>query len=170
MSMPVCARCKKNMAVVFITKLENGKTVNEGLCLKCAKELGIKPVADLLDKFGLKDSDLDGLTPETLGESLPAVMEQMGMNPMDLPEEEDGDEETTSRAPAFPLFNLFRQNGKSEEKAEEKTAEGGKKPKNKKKFLNKNINKNNNMNNLNNKKKEKFMLLNMIMKLQLMVI
>ena len=136
MSMPICARCKKNMAVVFITKLENGKTVNEGLCLKCAKELGIKPVADLLDKFGLKDSDLDGLTPETLGESLPVVMEQMGMNPMDLPEEEEGDEETTSRAPAFPLFNLFRQNGKSEEKAEEKTAEGGKKPKNKKKFLN----------------------------------
>ena len=136
MSMPICARCKKNMAVVFITKLENGKTVNEGLCLKCAKELGIKPVADLLDKFGLKDSDLDGLTPETLGESLPAVMEQMGMNPMGLPEEEEGDEETTSRAPAFPLFNLFRQNGKSEEKAEEKTAEGGKKPKNKKKFLN----------------------------------
>ena len=136
MSMPICARCKKNMAVVFITKLENGKTVNEGLCLKCAKELGIKPVADLLDKFGLKDSDLDGLTPETLGESLPAVMEQMGMNPMDLPEEEESDEETTSRAPAFPLFNLFRQNGKSEEKAEEKTAESGKKPKNKKKFLN----------------------------------
>ena len=70
MSMPVCARCKKNMAVVFITKLENGKTVNEGLCLKCAKELGIKPVADLLDKFGLKDSDLDGLTPETPWETL----------------------------------------------------------------------------------------------------
>ena len=136
MSMPICARCKKNMAVVFITKLENGKTVNEGLCLKCAKELGIKPVADLLDKFGLKDSDLDGLTPETLGERLPAVVEQMGMKPMDLPGEEESDEETTSRAPAFPLFNLFRQNGKSEEKAEEKTAEGGKKPKNKKKFLN----------------------------------
>ena len=136
MSMPVCARCKKNIAVVFITKLENGKTVNEGLCLKCAKELGIKPVADLLDKFGLKDSDLDGLTPETLGESLPAVMEQMGMPPMELPEEEDGDDETASRAPAFPLFNLFRQNGKSEEKADEKAPEGGKKPKNKKKFLN----------------------------------
>ena len=41
-NMPICARCKKNMAVVFITKLENGKSVNEGLCLKCAKELGIK--------------------------------------------------------------------------------------------------------------------------------
>ena len=64
MSMPVCVRCKKNMAVVFITKIENGTSVNEGLCLKCAKELGIKPVTDLLDKFGLKDGDLEGLTPE----------------------------------------------------------------------------------------------------------
>ena len=135
MSMPICARCKKNMAVVFITKIENGTSVNEGLCLKCAKELGIKPVTDLLDKFGLKDSDLDSLTPETLGESLPAVMEQMGMMPMDAPQEADDEEDTPSRAPAFPLFNLFRQNGKQEDKAEEKSPENGKKPKNKKKFL-----------------------------------
>ena len=137
MDMPICARCKKNMAVVFITKIENGTSVNEGLCLKCAKELGIKPVTDLLDKFGLKDSDLDGLTPETLGESLPAVMEQMGMMPMDGPVEEAGDDEedTPSRAPAFPLFNLFRQNGKQAESGEEKAPETGKKPKNKKKFL-----------------------------------
>ena len=136
MDMPICARCKKNMAVVFITKIENGTSVNEGLCLKCAKELGIKPVTDLLDKFGLKDSDLDGLTPETLGESLPAVMEQMGMMPMEAPQEEDDGEDTPSRAPAFPLFNLFRQSGKQEEKSAEKPEEGGKKPKNKKKFLN----------------------------------
>jgi len=136
MDMPICARCKKNMAVVFITKIENGTSVNEGLCLKCAKELGIKPVTDLLDKFGLKDSDLDGLTPETLGESLPAVMEQMGMMPMEAPQEENDGEDTPSRAPAFPLFNLFRQSGKQEEKSAEKPEEGGKKPKNKKKFLN----------------------------------
>ena len=138
MSMPVCVRCKKNMAVVFITKIENGTSVNEGLCLKCAKELGIKPVTDLLDKFGLKEGDLEGLTPEALGESLPSVMEQMGMMPMEMPgEEQDSDEEDTpSRAPAFPLFNLFRQNGKQEEKKEDAPAEGGKKPKNKKKFLN----------------------------------
>ena len=137
MDMPICARCKKNMAVVFITKIENGTSVNEVLCLKCAKELGIKPVTDFLDKFGLKDSDLDGLTPEPLGESLPAVMEQMGMMPMDGPAEEAGDDEedTPSRAPAFPLFNLFRQNGKQAESDEEKAPETGKKPKNKKKFL-----------------------------------
>ena len=131
MDMPICARCKKNMAVVFITKMENGKTVNEGLCLKCAKELGIKPVSDLLDKFGLTDADLDGMTPENLGESLPAMMEQMGLQPQE--QEESEDEDTPSRAPAFPLFNMFRQNPKQEG---EKAEEGGKKPKNKKKFLN----------------------------------
>ncbi len=129
-NMPICARCKKNMAVVFITKLENGRSVNEGLCLKCAKELGIKPVTDLLDKFGLKDEDLDGLTPEALGENLPAMMQELGLP--GVSGEEDDDEETPSRAPAFPLFNLFRQ---KQESGEQKTAEGGKKPQKKKKFL-----------------------------------
>ena len=38
----LCSRCKKNLAVIFITKIDGGKTVNEGLCLKCAKEMGIK--------------------------------------------------------------------------------------------------------------------------------
>ena len=137
MDIPICARCKKNMAVVFITKLENGKSVNEGLCLKCAKELGIKPVTDLLDKFGLKDSDLDGLTPEALGDSLPGLMEQMGMPPTEAPDQESGDEEEVpSRAPAFPLFNLFRQSKPEEETAGEKPGKPGKKAEKKKKFLN----------------------------------
>ena len=137
MDIPICARCKKNMAVVFITKLENGKSVNEGLCLKCAKELGIKPVTDLLDKFGLKDSDLDGLTPEALGDSLPGLMEQMGMPPAEAPDQESGDEEEVpSRAPAFPLFNLFRQSKPEEETAGEKPGKPGKKAEKKKKFLN----------------------------------
>ena len=122
-NMPICARCKKNMAVVFITKLENGKSVNEGLCLKCAKELGIKPVTDLLNKFGLKDEDLDGLTPEALGESLPAIMEEMGLSQDNLPaQNENEDDETPSRAPAFPLFNLFRQR---QENTEQKPADAG---------------------------------------------
>ena len=137
MDIPICARCKKNMAVVFITKLENGKSVNEGLCLKCAKELGIKPVTDLLDKFGLKDSDLDGLTPEALGDSLPGLIEQMGMPPAEAPDQESGDEEEVpSRAPAFPLFNLFRQSKPEEETAGEKPGKPGKKAEKKKKFLN----------------------------------
>ena len=61
MKLPICSRCKKNIAVVFVTKIENGVTKNEGLCLKCAKELGIKPVSDMMDRFGINDKDLDEL-------------------------------------------------------------------------------------------------------------
>ena len=46
----LCSRCKKNLAVIFFTKMENGQTTNEGLCLKCAKEMGIKPVEKFVDK------------------------------------------------------------------------------------------------------------------------
>jgi len=62
----ICARCKKNAAVIFITKIENGESTNEGLCLKCAKELNIKPVEDIIRKMGLTDEDLDNLTDEML--------------------------------------------------------------------------------------------------------
>ena len=58
----LCSRCKKNVAVIFITRLEGGQTKNEGLCLKCARELHIKPVDDVINKMGLSDEELDGLT------------------------------------------------------------------------------------------------------------
>ena len=48
----MCSRCGKNVAIVFITKIENGQTKNEGLCLKCARELHIKPVDDVINKMG----------------------------------------------------------------------------------------------------------------------
>ena len=49
----LCSRCKKNVAVVFISKLDGEKTINEGLCLKCAKELGIQPVNEMMEKMGI---------------------------------------------------------------------------------------------------------------------
>ena len=52
----MCSRCGKNVAVVFITKIENGQTKNEGLCLKCARELHIKPVDDVIEKMGISDA------------------------------------------------------------------------------------------------------------------
>lgn len=58
----LCSRCHKNVAVVFITKLDNNEPVNEGLCLKCARELGIKPVQDMMDRMGISEEDLEGLT------------------------------------------------------------------------------------------------------------
>ena len=60
----LCSRCKKNLAVVFITKIDGGKTVNEGLCLKCAKEMGIKPVDDMIERMGLSEDDLENLNGE----------------------------------------------------------------------------------------------------------
>ena len=51
----MCSRCHKNVAVIFITKLEGGETKNEGLCLKCARELGIKPIDDMMKKMGSCD-------------------------------------------------------------------------------------------------------------------
>ena len=50
MNLPMCARCKKRPATVYIMKLENGEQKQEGLCLVCAKELGIKPVNDIMKK------------------------------------------------------------------------------------------------------------------------
>ena len=64
MQRTICSRCKKNIAVIFITKIENGQSTNEGLCLKCAKELKIKPVEDIIRKMGLSDDDLDNLSSE----------------------------------------------------------------------------------------------------------
>ena len=61
MNPPLCSRCKKNVAVVFITRLDTpGQPgTNEGLCLKCAREMNIRPVTDMLDKMGLSDEDLE---------------------------------------------------------------------------------------------------------------
>ena len=62
--MELCSRCKKRVAVVFVTRFEGGKTLNEGICLKCAKELGIKPVESMIEKMGLSDEDLDRMDME----------------------------------------------------------------------------------------------------------
>ena len=86
----LCSRCKKNVAVIFITKVENGKSTNEGLCLKCAKELGIKQVDEIVERMGITDEDLDSLNSE--------------MNQLIQPEEED-DEDIGSRTATFPHMN-----------------------------------------------------------------
>ncbi len=90
----ICARCKKNAAVIFITKIENGESTNEGLCLKCAKELNIKPVEDIIKKMGLTDEDLDSLTDE--------MMEAMGGMEA-LAETDNADEE--GKTATFPFLN-----------------------------------------------------------------
>ena len=61
MNLQRCSRCKKRPAMVFITRLDNGKSINEGLCLICARELGIQPVNDMLRKMGVEDEDMDAV-------------------------------------------------------------------------------------------------------------
>ena len=94
----LCSRCKKNVAVIFITRLEGGQTKNEGLCLKCARELHIKPVDDVINKMGLSDDELDGLTNE--------MMEALGNADglMDI-ENSDADSDDEGKTATFLFLN-----------------------------------------------------------------
>ena len=120
MNMPICSRCKKNIAMVFVARMDGDKTTNEGLCLKCARDLGIKPVGDMMDKFGISDEDVENMAKELSqgGEMLEGLMRDMGQLSQvdDIDDEDDADEpdEQPSRAPAFPLFNMFDKGRKSE--------------------------------------------------------
>ena len=97
----LCSRCHKNVAVIFVTRIEGGETKNEGLCLKCAKELGIKPVEDMMQKMGINDEDLEGLTNEMMS----AFGGAEGMEGL-LPQEDgDPDEDDEGRTATFPFLN-----------------------------------------------------------------
>lgn len=74
--MMTCARCKKRPAVVFITRVDNGETTNEGYCLSCAKELGIQPVNDMLKKFGISDEDMEQME-EQMTEFLQHIVDRL---------------------------------------------------------------------------------------------
>ena len=60
----LCSRCKKNVAVVFISRMDGGEMKNEGLCLKCAKEIGLPQVDEMMKRMGISDEDLDNLSSE----------------------------------------------------------------------------------------------------------
>ena len=64
LKMEMCSRCHKRVAVVYISHIENGKTTSEGICLKCAKEIGITSVGDIMKKMGISDEDLDRVDDE----------------------------------------------------------------------------------------------------------
>ena len=96
----LCSRCHKNVAVIFIQKMEGGATKSEGLCLKCAKELGIKPVEDMMQKMGISDEDLEGLTNEMMS----AFGGAEGMEGL-VPAEDGDDEEDEGKTATFPFLN-----------------------------------------------------------------
>ena len=100
----LCSRCHKNVAVIFISKLEGGETKNEGLCLKCARELGIKPIDDMMKKMGISDDDLDNLTNEMMA----AFGGAEGMEGLMAQPDGGDDEQDDGRTATFPfLSQLF---------------------------------------------------------------
>ena len=126
----MCIKCKKNVAVVFISKIENGNTLNEGYCLKCARSLGLPQIDQVVRQMGISEEDLDMLSDE--------------MSSMFGQRDDEGDEdgENESRTATFPLLNqLFggnnmpapRENAPASE--EPKEAEPKKKKNKKHKFL-----------------------------------
>ena len=104
----MCSRCGKNIAVIFITKIDGDNTTkNEGLCLKCARELHIKPVDDIMKRFGISEEELDNLSGE-------AMNFLSGMEGTELPEQQDDTED--GKTATFPFFgrlfgNMMRQDG-----------------------------------------------------------
>ncbi len=140
----ICKRCNKRPAVVFIARTEGDKTVNDGYCLTCAKELNIGPVNDMLKRFGISDEDLEQMD-EQLGEMM-GEMQGM-MDDPDNPESFD-----PGGAATFPAFfkNLFGGAPQSADEASDgeivpaqptgdgkapKADKKGKKPEKKRKYL-----------------------------------
>lgn len=139
----ICSRCNKRPAVVFVSA--NGSNESKGYCLTCAKELGIKPVEDLMNKMGISDDDLEAVQDQmtsimdSLGENsgdLQSMVESLGIDPESIQAElvndendEDDKDFTPGGAPTFPAFfnNIF--NGNSASKNNDTTPERGKKNK-----------------------------------------
>ena len=121
----LCSKCKKNVAVVFISRMnEKGEPVNEGLCLKCAAQLGLPQVEDMMKRMGITPDDLENLNSEMMQAFGGA--EELG----DVAQaNEDGDEdEESGKTATFPFLNrLFGgNNNPPAEKGETPQRETGK--------------------------------------------
>ena len=132
--MIMCSRCHKRMAVVFLTKIENGESKQEGLCIKCAKELGIKPIDDILAQTGLDEESI-----EKLGSEMEDFLDNPEMKSL-VEGAADGSDE--GRVPILDFKKLMNEGlfgGKKEssdvpaEKGKDETSKDSKKKKEKKK-------------------------------------
>lgn len=128
MQMPMCSRCGKNVAVIFITKLDpnnNDNTTQEGLCLQCARTLGIKPLDQMMEQMGLNDETLEMLSSEInsledLGSLMPAGPSMDDDDDEENDEENSGEdaEETESSGFSFPFLRTEKKNNASSRKKE----------------------------------------------------
>ena len=116
MNLQKCARCGKRPAMVYITRIENNKNIQEGLCLICAKELGIKPVSDMLANMGVDDSQIDNML-EEISSSLPEMLD----------DSQDGKQPTLNLGEIFGMSG-----GRNNEKGQGSNAKGAPNQDNKK--------------------------------------
>ncbi len=107
MKQPICSRCKKRPAVIFISRVDGEKTTPEGLCLKCAMEMNIGPIKQMMESMGITEEDLDAMSEQLSG--------MFG--------EENGEDFEPGGAGTFPfmqgLMNLNFQPGEMSETQEE---------------------------------------------------
>lgn len=124
MQSTICSKCKKNVAVVFISRMnEKNEMVNEGLCLKCAAELGLPQVEDMMKRMGITPEDLENLNSE--------MMQAFGgaEEMEDLPGADDADDdEESGKTATFPFLNrLFNGGAPGQEIGPAGSRESGKK-------------------------------------------
>ncbi len=129
MSEMLCCKCKKNLAVVYVTRIDpDGSTKNEGYCLSCAQELNLGPVNDIMKGMGINAEEMDGLNRE-----MAAMMEEMGNN-LDEPDsdndEDKQDDESMSRSmqknPLEFMNRLFGKNNENNKESEQETRKNSK--------------------------------------------
>ena len=136
MNMPMCSRCGKNVAVVFITKIDqNNNSTQEGLCLKCAKEMGLKPIDNLMEQMGITDADLDALAGEisAFGDLSGLVPAGNDGEEQDAPHDRADDEDEEKNSMPLP-FQIFHPEKKESSGSESKRKKEPKRDK-KRKFL-----------------------------------
>mgnify|MGYP003291891051 CR=1 FL=1 len=94
MQMKLCTKCKKRMAVVFISRMDGSQTTNEGYCLKCARSLNIPQISEAVRQMGISEEDLEMMEDE-----------MVNMFGQIAPESDNDDDEVDSQTATFPLLN-----------------------------------------------------------------
>lgn len=130
MAQMLCVRCKKRPAVVFVQRMDGGETKTDGYCLTCAKELGIKPVDDLMKQFGISDQDLENMEDRFSAfmqgggaEAMEGLMES-GSEDGDEPGEGEDDDFTPGGSATFPFNLMGRMGGEEARDADYHPVEG----------------------------------------------
>lgn len=140
----LCCRCKKNLAVVYVTRMDpDGTSKNEGYCLSCAQELNLGPVNEIMKNMGLNAEEMDGLNRE-----MADMMEEMGEEGLNMPMDiiggdDDDDDENMSRSiqknPFEFMSKMFGQKSESDKTEENKSGKKFEKQKEKKDKKRKNL-------------------------------